>query len=188
MEEAGERVFAMQQLRCLRIMAFRNPAQLLVTVLHSIVFGFCDLADTLLCPVFRFLDWQLDRNSSPCFCAAHPNQAGSYNALEFWTGPSHTLYGRVKKWGGRKSKLSEGKTEDGAAVKNSRIGSFVKSSNGLNKPESSRARATCWSDCGCATCTAWLTKEHLLYVHADYRGGLEEILTLCEDATLKFSD
>ncbi|KAG0587619.1 hypothetical protein KC19_2G178400 [Ceratodon purpureus] len=151
-----------------------------LSALNYIVFGICGLLDKLLCPVFRFLDWQVDRNSTPCHCAPHPSALGVgdggsvYNALDFWRGPSHTLYERGKKWNAGRG----GEEED--AVGSSRIVSFVErwKTRGRRKAvavapssevatKSKRLRSTCWSDCGCETCTAWLKKETLLYVHAD---------------------
>ena len=133
-----------------------------VSALNYIVFAICGGLDKLLCPVFRFLDWQVDQNAAPCHCAPHPSAlrgdgGGVYNALDFWKGPSHTLYER----GGRRD---------------ARVVSFVARWRKSKKPEavakSERLRPTCWSDCGCQTCTAWLTKENLLYVHADCKGLL----------------
>lgn len=80
----------------------RRSADCLSVVVTSVVFGLCDLIDQLLCPVFRFLDWHIDHNSTPCHChqvlcaGGGGGEAGA-EFTEFWTGPSHTLYSRRKK-------------------------------------------------------------------------------------------
>lgn len=168
-------------------LSFERTAEVFVTVLNCIVFGLCDLVDKLLCPVFRFLDWQFDRNSSPCHCA-HPTASklqveGRNYAQDFWTGPSHTLYDR-RKWWSRVWKNSRGE-KFGAKAEKARLAATLpaivgklkaktwavvsSSSNALDQEvvKKNRARSACWSDCQCKICTAWLTRENSLYVHAD---------------------
>ena len=155
--------------------------EIIVSTLNCIVFAVCGVLDKVLCPVFRFLDWQVDRNATPCHCAPHPSSAslgdgGSvYHALDFWNGPSHTLYERHNKWGsGRSPRIGElvgrRKSRSGrkaAAVAPSNAGPGVAVAK---KKSSTRLRPTCWSDCACTTCTAWMAKDSLLYVHADCKG------------------
>lgn len=129
----------------------RGGGDLWLSGLNYIVFGCCGLLDKLLCPVFRFLDWHLDRNATPCHCALHPDKDGG---LDYWNRPCHTLYERHQKWDFvRRWKASRRRRGEAAVV--------------VVAPASERLRPTCWSDCACKTCTAWLTKENLLYVHAD---------------------
>lgn len=97
-----------------------GTANCLFTILDNIVFGLWDLTDKLLFPVFRFLDWQLDRNPVLCHCA-HPSAPKLHveawsNAQVFWTGLSHTLYEK-EKWWSRRGKNSQGSEVRVAAEK-----------------------------------------------------------------------
>lgn len=174
-------------------MAVQNPGrsgELFLSALNYIVFAVCGLLDKLLCPVFCFLDWQVDRSSTPCHCAPHPSSVltdgeSVYNALDFWRGPSHTLYERQSKWSGRRNG-----DDDPPAVGASRIATFVRRwkrksqmaavpaavERSTERAPSKRLRPTSWSDCACKTCTAWLTKDSLLYVHTDCKGGFCSII------------
>jgi len=81
-----------------------------IHIASLIVFGFLDLVDQMLCPVFSYLDWALDRRENSCYCheelsnfEADNNKlalSGSVvNDCEFWEGRSSTLYGRQHKHG-----------------------------------------------------------------------------------------
>lgn len=85
-----------------------------IHVVSVIVFGFFDLVDQVLCPVFAYLDWLLDRREVSCYCheefsnfEADNNKlvvlplsgAGVVTDCEFWEGQSNTLYARRHKHG-----------------------------------------------------------------------------------------
>lgn len=91
----------------------RRLADYSIRVLSFVVFAIFDLVDQMLCPVFAFLDWHLDRHEAPCYCHQTPSSSivdkkEQLNLLknaelaagcEFWSGPSDTLYGRKHKQG-----------------------------------------------------------------------------------------
>ncbi|KAG0625349.1 hypothetical protein M758_2G047600 [Ceratodon purpureus] len=80
-------------------------------VLSLVVFGFFDLVDQLLCPVFLYLDWLLDRREGSCYCHGESSDfelgkerlplsgARVVSDCEFWDGHSETLYSRKRKHG-----------------------------------------------------------------------------------------
>jgi hypothetical protein len=85
-----------------------------IHVVSLIVFGFFDLLDQLLCPVFSYLDWLLDQREASCYCHEEPSTfeldnkklvvaplsgAGFVTDCEFWEGHSDTLYSRKHKRG-----------------------------------------------------------------------------------------
>lgn len=79
-----------------------------IHIVSLIVFGFFDLVDQVLCPVFSYLDWLLDRREGSCYCheefEAENNKlaasgAGVVTDCEFWEGRSNTLYSRRHKHG-----------------------------------------------------------------------------------------
>lgn len=97
--------------RALRLSILTN---LFIHILSLIVFGFFDLLDQLLCPVFSYLDWLLDHREGSCYCheessgfeqgnkklAVLPlSGAGVVTGCEFWGGHSDTLYSRKHKHG-----------------------------------------------------------------------------------------
>lgn len=83
----------------------------LIHIASLTVFGFFDLVDQVLCPVFSYLDWALDRREISCYCheelsnfEADNNKlalsgSGAVTDCEFWEGQSSTLYGRRQKHG-----------------------------------------------------------------------------------------
>lgn len=97
----------------------RGVARALLSTLMSffihiaslIVFGLFDLVDQMLCPVFSYLDWALDRREISCYCheelskfEADSNKlalsiSGVVRDCEFWEGQSSTLHGRRHKHG-----------------------------------------------------------------------------------------
>ena len=85
-----------------------------IKIFSVIVFGFFDLVDQLLCPVFSYLDWLLDQREGSCYCHAESSNyeldnkklavlplsgAGVVTDCEFWEGHSNTLYSRKHKHG-----------------------------------------------------------------------------------------
>ena len=91
----------------------RRLADYSIHLLSFMVFAIFDLVDQVLCPVFAFLDWHLDRHEAPCYCHQTPSSsvvdkkeqlmvlknAELAAGCEFWSGPSDTLYGRKHKQG-----------------------------------------------------------------------------------------
>lgn len=87
----------------------------LVEVLSFVTFVTFDAVDQLLCPIFAFLDWTLDKYEAPCYCLQAeapklPIDKKSSEVLGFsstkivpdcegWAGPSDTLFSRRHRHG-----------------------------------------------------------------------------------------
>lgn len=80
----------------------------LVEVLSFVTFVTFDAVDQLLCPIFAFLDWTLDKYEAPCYClqAEAPklpiDKKSSTKIVpdcEGWAGPSDTLFSRRHRHG-----------------------------------------------------------------------------------------
>lgn len=87
----------------------------LVEILSFVTFVTFDAVDQVLCPIFSFLDWTLDKHEASCYCLQAeapklPIDKKSSEVLGFsstkivpdcegWAGPSDTLFSRRHKHG-----------------------------------------------------------------------------------------
>lgn len=87
----------------------------LVEILSFVTFVTFDAVDQLLCPIFAFLDWTLDKYEAPCYCHQSkspklPVEKNLSEVLGFsstkvipdcegWAGPSDTLFSRRHRHG-----------------------------------------------------------------------------------------
>ena len=125
-------------------MGSNNKQSRLVELGSMIIFTILDIVDSILCIVYAYIDHFLETDTpSPCYCLQ--------TSVSDSDSDSDSLYGRIRKPNSFRKLV--GFINPNNNNSNNRI---------LHKSirNHDSTKRTCWSDCSCASCAAWIHNNY----------------------------
>ncbi|CAO2827155.1 unnamed protein product [Amaranthus hypochondriacus] len=150
-------------------MGSNNKQSRLVELGSMIVFTILDIIDSILCIVYAYLDHFLETDTpSPCYCLQDSDSDSDP--------VSKTLYGRKRK----------------PNLYRKLVGFINPNNNNSNnrilhkciRNHDSTKRISCWSDCSCASCVAWIHNDarrlrlHVVVQQPEEKKVIENVIFL----------